>query len=142
MGIDVRAIGDGDIEAVVDLWRRAGLLRPWNDPHKDLAFARSNATSTVLVAVDGEAIVGSAMVGQDGHRGWLYYVAADPDRQGQGIGRLIMDAAERWLMDQGIWKVHLLVRAGNDQAKGFYEKLGYAGVQSICLQKELPAAGD
>jgi ribosomal protein S18 acetylase RimI-like enzyme len=141
MDIDIRAVEDDEIEPLVELWRRSGLLRPWNDPYKDLAFARSHETSIVLVAVDGAAIVGSAMVGQDGHRGWVYYVAAEPDRQGEGIGRQIMDAAERWLTEQGIWKVQLLVRSGNDHARGFYEKLGYVDTQSTCLQKMLPTQG-
>ena len=141
MGIDIRAVEDDEIEPVVELWRRSGLLRPWNDPYKDLAFARSQETSIVLVAVDEQAIVGTAMVGQDGHRGWVYYVAAEPDRQGEGIGRQIMDAAERWLMERGIWKVQLLVRSGNDHARGFYEKLGYVDTGSTCFQKALPTEG-
>jgi ribosomal protein S18 acetylase RimI-like enzyme len=135
----VRAIKDNDIDAVVELWREAGLLRPWNDPLKDIAFARAHDQSVVLVAVDASAIVGTAMVGQDGHRGWVYYVAAHPGRNGQGIGRVIMDAAEHWLSDRGIWKVQILVRSDNDQAKGFYERLGYVDTQSTCLQKVIGA---
>ena len=136
-GIIVRSSADTDVEAVIDLWRRAGLLRPWNDPRKDIDFARRNENSTVLVAADGPAVVGTAMVGQDGHRGWVYYVAADPDRHHQGIGRLIMGAAEDWLAARGIWKVQLLVRGDNQQAKGFYELLGYVDTKSVCLQKVL-----
>jgi ribosomal protein S18 acetylase RimI-like enzyme len=66
-------------------------------------------------------------------------VAAHPGRNGQGIGRVIMDAAERWLSDRGIWKVQILVRSDNDQAKGFYERLGYVDTQSTCLQKVIGA---
>lgn len=81
------------------------------------------------------------MAGQDGHRGWVYYVAFDPKARGQGVGRRIMDEAEHWLANQGIWKVQLLVRSGNQQAKGFYEALGYKDTQSSCFQKMLPAHG-
>ena len=87
-------------------------------------------------------IVASAMVGEDGHRGWVYYVAADPDDQGTGLGRAIMTAAENWLAERGIWKVQLLVRDGNDRARQFYEHLGYRDTRSICLQKIIePAKG-
>ena len=48
-----------------------------------------------------------------------------------------MQAAENWLVKRGVWKVQLLVRADNTQAKGFYEQLGYRDTQSVCLQKIL-----
>ena len=49
-------------------------------------------------------IVATAMVGHDGHRGWVYYVAVDPDRRSRGYGRAIMNAAEDWLRAAGIAK--------------------------------------
>ena len=64
----------------------------------------------MLVGRAGAAIVATAMVGHDGHRGWVYYVAVDPDSQGKGLGRAIMKAAEDWLRAAGIAKLQLLVR--------------------------------
>ena len=52
------------------------------------------------------------MVGHDGHRGWVYYVAVDPASPGKGFGRAIMDAAEDWLRETGIQKLQLMVRHG------------------------------
>ena len=103
--VAVRRLEDTDIDAVVTLWGDAGLLRPWNDPRQDIAFAQQNENSTVLVGTEGASIIATAMIGHDGHRGWLYYVASAPSKRGQGIGRLIVEAAERWLADRGIWKV-------------------------------------
>jgi len=140
-GVRVRSVEDGDVEQIVALWGKAGLLRPWNDPRHDIAFARSNSHSTVLVATHDEAIVGTAMVGQDGHRGWIYYVACDPGMRRHGIGRRVMEAAERWLAEQGIWKIQLLIRSDNQEAEGFYGKLGYADTRSRCFQKVLWKAG-
>ena len=133
----IREIVDDDIAQVIALWHAAGVARPWNDPARDIAFARREDHSTVLVGVDDGKIVASAMVGEDGHRGWVYYVAIDPSRQRDGFGRLMMQAAENWLVKRGVWKVQLLVRADNTQAKGFYEQLGYRDTQSVCLQKIL-----
>jgi hypothetical protein len=65
------------------------------------------------------------MVGHDGHRGWVYYVAVDPDWRGQGLGRAIMNAAEDWLRAAGIAKLQLLVRRENAKASAFYETIGY-----------------
>ena len=93
----IDAIGDADVENVVALWQRCGLTRPWNDPHADIALARRRDNSTVLIGRDGGAIVATVMVGHDGHRGWVYYVAVDPDGRKRGYGRVIMAAAEDWL---------------------------------------------
>ncbi|WP_395945115.1 GNAT family acetyltransferase [Brevundimonas sp.] len=121
---DIRPIRDGEDEAVVALWTACGLTRPWNDPKQDLRLAREGATSTVLVTVEDEKVVGSIMVGFDGHRGWVYYLAVDPDRRGRGLGRDLTAAAEAWLSNRGAPKIQLMVRADNTPALDFYERLG------------------
>jgi ribosomal protein S18 acetylase RimI-like enzyme len=131
----IREIRDEDIEQVIGMWHASGITRPWNDPPADIAFARRGPHSTILVAILADQIVATAMVGEDGHRGWVYYVATDPKHQGTGLGRAIMDAAEAWLAKRGIWKVQLLVRDTNGQAKGFYERLGYRDTGVTCFQK-------
>lgn len=133
----VTEIADADIAAVIALWQACGLTRPWNDPASDIALARREPHSTVLVGRDGEAIVGTVMVGHDGHRGWVYYVATDPGRRGRGFGRAIMNAAEGWLRVAGIAKLQLLVRCENARAGAFYQSIGYAEVQSIVFAKWL-----
>ena len=128
-------ITDGDIPAVIALWQRCGLTRPWNDPASDIALARRNANSTVLVGRADGAIVATAMVGHDGHRGWVYYVAVDPDRRQNGFGRTIMDAAEAWLRAAGLPKLQLLVRRENAQAGAFYQSIGYEEADTIVFAK-------
>jgi ribosomal protein S18 acetylase RimI-like enzyme len=134
---DIRELRDKDIDEVVGLWNAAGVSRPWNDPRRDIASARRNAHSTVLVAERGGRIIATAMTGEDGHRGWVYYVAVEPALQGTGVGRAMMDAAEGWLAARGVWKVQLLVREENAAAKGFYEALGYHDTRTTCFQKAL-----
>jgi ribosomal protein S18 acetylase RimI-like enzyme len=124
-GLAITAIEDADVTAVVSLWERCGLTRPWNDPVADVALARKGPNSTILLGREDERIVASAMVGHDGHRGWVYYVATDPERRGQGLGRAIMNAAEEWLRQAGIAKLQLLVRQDNSKASAFYETIGY-----------------
>jgi len=134
---EVRPARDGDTEALVALWEACGLTRPWNDAREDIAFARGGPASDVLVAVREGRIVASAMVGHDGHRGAVYYVTADPARRGQGLGRLIMDAAEAWLRARGVWKLNLMVRRGNEGAMGFYAGLGYGQDEVVAMSKRL-----
>lgn len=135
--LQIREIVDDDIAQVIALWNAAGVARPWNDPARDIAFARRDAHATVLVGAAAGEIVATAMVGEDGHRGWVYYVAIAPERQRGGLGRIIMQAAEDWLAGRGVWKVQLLVRADNAAAGSFYERLGYRDTRSVCLQKIL-----
>ena len=107
------------------MWNEAGLVRPWNDPDADFERALRGASSTVLLAeVDGRP-VGTVMVGDDGHRGWIYYLAVDPGQQGTGVGRRLMAAAEAWLREQGCPKLQLMVRGSNEGAVAFYEGIGY-----------------
>lgn len=136
-GARVRPARDEDVEALVALWEACGLTRPWNDAKEDIAFARGGPASDVLVAVREGRIVASAMIGHDGHRGAVYYVAADPALRGQGLGRLIMDAAEQWLATRGVWKLNLMVRRGNEGTMGFYTELGYGQDEVVVMSKRL-----
>ncbi|WP_050387562.1 GNAT family acetyltransferase [Bradyrhizobium pachyrhizi] len=133
----IAPISDNDIADVVALWQACGLTRPWNDPAADIALARRGPNSAVLVGRDDNAIVATAMVGHDGHRGWVYYVAVDPNRQGTGLGRTIMAAAEDWLRAAGVPKLQLLVRRENAKAGAFYQSLGYDESTSVMLAKWL-----
>ena len=90
----LRPFADADEDAVVALWHAAGLTRPWNDPAADLDRALAGPSSTVLAATDGPVLTGTVMVGHDGHRGWLYYLAVDPARRGEGIGRALVAVLE------------------------------------------------
>lgn len=133
----LREATDTDAPAVVALWQACGLTRPWNDPVADFAQALAGTTSTVLIAGRGEALAGSIMVGFDGHRGWVYYLAVSPDFRRQGIGRTLMESAETWLRACGAPKIQLMVRDDNHAALGFYEALGLERQKVVTLGKFL-----
>ncbi len=133
----ITAIGDAEVLDVIALWQACGLTRPWNDPAADIALARKGPNATVLIGRDGSTIVATVLVGHDGHRGWVYYVAVDPDCRHRGYGRAIMAAAEEWLRGRGIEKLQLLVRPDNDQVQTFYQSLGYAEQERIIYAKWL-----
>jgi len=113
-----------DAGSVIGLWERCGLTRAWNDPRADFARAVDGVASAVLLSEEAGLTVASVMVGFDGHRGWLYYLAVEPSRQSQGFGRLMLEAACDWLRERGCPKVELMVRDGNPAA-GLYEHLGW-----------------
>ena len=124
-----------DRDAVVTLWTGCGLVMPWNDPDADIARAAGGPASDILVGEIDGAVVATAMVGDEGHRGWVYYVAVDPERQGHGLGAAMMAAAEAWHAARGVPKVMLLVRETNTRVVGFYEGLGYVQEPRVLLTK-------
>lgn len=135
--LEIAPIEDADVSAVVALWQACGLTRPWNDPAADIALARASPNAAVLLGRDGEHIVATVMVGHDGHRGWVYYVAVDPERRVQGLGRAIMNAAEDWLRRAGIQKLQLMVRPENTNVQAFYRSIGYGEQPRIIYAKWL-----
>lgn len=156
MGIRIRVFAPEDTDRVIELWEACGLTRPWNDPRADIARKLSVQPELFLVAEDADAergpdpapassplaaadasrVVGSVMAGYDGHRGWLYYLASDPARRGEGIGRLTAEAETR-LLAMGCPKVQLMVRAENDAVVAFYDALGYEGNEVLVRGKRL-----
>lgn len=125
------------IDDAVALWRRSGLTRPWNDPADDARLALDGPASTVLAGLDDGALIATAMVGHDGHRGWVYYLAVDEAARGRGHGRAIMQACEAWLARRGVSKLNLMVRDDNSQVRGFYAALGYGGDDVAVLSRRL-----
>jgi ribosomal protein S18 acetylase RimI-like enzyme len=122
----------------VALWHATGLTRPWNDPDEDLARALDGTASTVLAARDNDGrLLGTAMVGHDGHRGWVYYLAVHSDAQRRGIGRALMQACEEWVRDHGVPKIQLMVRSTNTDVVAFYESLGYVASDVVVLGRVL-----
>jgi hypothetical protein len=121
----IRPFKQKDRNALIALWEACGLTRPWNPPNRDIDYCLKSKHGAILIGdIDG-AMVASVMVGHDGHRGWVYYVAADPRRQRKGLGGAIMAAAEDWLQQRGAPKCMLLIRADNKKVTRFYKSLGY-----------------
>jgi ribosomal protein S18 acetylase RimI-like enzyme len=136
-GIVVRKYSAEDQAAVIDLWDRCGLLRPWNNPVKDIGRKLRANSDWFLVAVVGNKIVGSIMIGYEGHRGWINYLAVDPSLRRQGVGRRLMEQAEELLRKAGCPKINLQVRPANKQAADFYASLGYLHEDVLSLGKRL-----
>ena len=135
--LEIASITDADIPGVIALWQRCGLVRPWNDPSADIALARAGDNADVLIGRAGDTIAASVLVGHDGHRGWVYYVAVDPDHQRRNFGGVIMQAAEDWLRARGIEKLQLMVRPDNTAVNAFYESLGFGEQKRVIYAKWL-----
>ncbi|MBI1373005.1 MAG: GNAT family acetyltransferase [Phycisphaera sp.] len=142
--MNIRPYQSRDEDAVVALWERCGLTRPWNDPRKDIARKQAVQAAWFLVGeIDGNSgtdpgtLVGSVMAGYDGHRGWINYLGVDPDHRGNGYGRALMTEAERLLRAAGCPKINLQVRTGNTDAIAFYNAIGFAVDDVTSMGKRL-----
>jgi len=138
LNAEFRDVADGDVDGLVALWTDCGLTRPWNDPRSDIALARRSAEATILVAHDAAGtVVGSVLVGHEGHRGWMYYLAVAPALRRTGLGRRLVEAAEDWIAARGLAKMHLLIRPENQAVRAFYEALGYGEQPRVLMARWL-----
>src|SRR5262245_35351996 len=137
----IRPFKPADEDAVVALWERCRLTRPWNDPHTDIRRKLAVRPELFLVAELDGSVVGTVMAGYDGHRGWINYLGVDPTCQRRGIGRALMDEAERLLRVCGCPKINLQVRSANTAAIEFYRQIGFAQDDVVSFGKRLEHDG-
>ena len=136
--LEIRPFQPNDSNQVTGLWHSCNLIRPWNDPKKDIARKLRVNPEWFLVAILGKEIVGSIMVGYEGHRGWINYLAVAAPFRCRGIGTQLMERAEVMLRAAGCSKINLLVRVGNEQELSrFYIGLGFRLDEVVCYGKRL-----
>jgi ribosomal protein S18 acetylase RimI-like enzyme len=126
-----------DEPAVIALWERCGLTRPWNDPRKDIRRKLDVRPDLFLVGLVDGIVVASVMAGYEGHRGWINYLAVSPEHQRKGFGRVMMAEAERRLREVGCPKINLQVRSSNNAVIEFYRRLGYGVDDVVSMGKRL-----
>ena len=137
VGFEIRPYQEPDITSVVSLWERCGLVVPQNDPHKDIELKVHFQPDLFLIAQLDWQLIGTVMAGYGGHRGWLNYLAVDPEHQRKGFGRLLVEAAENRLMELGCPKVNLLVREKDKTPLAFYRAVGYVTEDLINMGKRI-----
>ena len=133
----IRPFARSDSQAVIALWEACGLTRPWNDPRADIERKLGEQPEGFLVGVADGELMASVMVGFDGHRGWVNYLAVAPRHRRQAHGRALLREAERLLLEKGCPKLNLQVRSSNREAIAFYERLGFIQDDVVGLGKRL-----
>ena len=133
----IRPFQLADTDAVIELWQDAGLTRPWNDPRRDIDRKLTVQPELFLVTELETRVIATAMIGFDGHRGWVSYFAVDAAHRGTGLGRELMAEAERLLIELGCPKIMLMVRHDNTTVVDLYEHLGYEQETTLLLGKRL-----
>jgi len=135
--MQIRPFQPQDEDAVISLWHRCDLVRPWNDPHKDIQRKLAVRPDLFLVVLLDGRVVACVMAGYEGHRGWLNYLAVDLEHQRHGLARAIVTEAERLLRDAGCPKINLQIRTSNHTVIEFYRRLGYSTDDVVSMGKRL-----
>ena len=135
--LQIRVYRESDQDAVVALWRESGLVRPWNDPVKDIHRKLRVQRDLFLVGTVDGRLVATVMAGYEGHRGWINYLAVAKECRKRGFGRRLMDEAEARLRALGCPKINLQIRSSNAEVVTFYRSLGFSVDDALSMGKRL-----
>ena len=119
------------------LWQRCGLTRPWNEPYKDILRKQTDKNGKFFVRHEANRVIATFMVGCDGHRGSINYLAVDPAVAGNRCGRHLLQMAEAFLLSLECPEINLYVRRDNEAVIKFYDGLGYKEESAYYCGKRL-----
>ena len=138
LDIKVESYRSEYFEGVRSLWREAFPDDPpWNAANVAIPAKLAVQPELFFVALDGVEVVGSIVVGYDGHRGWLYMLAVSNSHRRRHIGSALVQEAEARLAAMGCQKINLQVRTSNAAVVEFYKKLSYMIEERISMGKRL-----
>jgi ribosomal protein S18 acetylase RimI-like enzyme len=137
MKLIIRSYCDSDKDEIIQLWEKCDLVVPWNDPRCDIKRKLSIQPELFIVGYVDNKIIATAMVGYEGHRGWVNYLAVEPKCRRKGFGKQMMEDAECRLLKLGCPKLQVQVRATNSGVIKFYRKLGYYIEDVVNIGKRL-----
>jgi ribosomal protein S18 acetylase RimI-like enzyme len=133
----IRAYSADDRNGVIELWSECGLVVPQNNPELDIERKLKVNPEWFLVGeLDGK-IIATCIVGYDGHRGWINYLAVSPQYRRQGFAAKLMQEAEKILQNAGCPKINLQVRTSNKDVIEFYKSIGFSKDDVISMGKRL-----
>jgi ribosomal protein S18 acetylase RimI-like enzyme len=135
--MNIRPFQMTDKDAVIQLWIQCNLVAPSNNPMRDIERKMKVNPEWFLVGESDGQVVGTCMIGYEGHRGWINYLAVRPDSQKHGLGRQFMEHAEKILHAAGCAKINLQIRSTNLEVIKFYESIGYKQDPVVSMGKRL-----
>ena len=133
----IRQYETTDRDGVIELWKQCGLVVPQNDPGRDIERKLKVNPEWFLVGEIGGSVVAACMVGYDGHRGWINYLAVAPRYRRRGFATLLILEAERILRQADCPKINLQIRTSNTGVIEFYEAIGYSMDDVVSMGKRL-----
>jgi len=127
--IKTREFSISDYNAALELWQRVeGLEIAEGDDRESIAYFLARNPGLSRVATDGTALVGVALCGHDGRRGYIYHLAVDPAYQSRGLGKCLMDESLDGLRQLGLKRALILVANDNPRGRKFWSRHGWEEV--------------
>jgi ribosomal protein S18 acetylase RimI-like enzyme len=127
--IKTREFSISDYDAALELWQRVeGLEIAEGDDRESIAYFLARNPGLSRVATDGTAMVGVALCGHDGRRGYIYHLAVDPAYQSRGLGKRLMDESLDGLRQVGLKRALILVANDNPRGRKFWSRHGWEEV--------------
>jgi ribosomal protein S18 acetylase RimI-like enzyme len=141
MAVEIRDMTIADYEEVYKLWSESeGIGLSDADSKEGIKHFLERNPQFSFVAVDEGRIVGAALCGHDGRRGYIHHLATIKSHRRQGIGRSLVGRCMYALMRIGIGKCHLFVFGDNQDAIDFWEKVGYSQrVELLMMSQQIPS---
>jgi ribosomal protein S18 acetylase RimI-like enzyme len=133
----IRKYEEKDEEQVINLWKQCNLIVPQNDPHENIKKKMEFQPNLFFIGTVNNEVVASIMIGYEGYRGWINYIAVIPEYRNKGFGRQLVNKAIDELKKLGCLKVNLQVRKYNKDVIEFYENLGFSNDRVVSLGKHL-----
>lgn len=132
--VDTREFVLEDYDAAVELWKQVeGLEIAEGDDKESLGLFLKRNPGLSRVAVDGSRIVGVAMCGHDGRRGYIYHLAIDPDYRGRGVGKRLEQECLQGLRRDGVQRALILVAEENKSGRAFWERQRWEGIDGAMV---------
>ena len=133
----IRSFHTDDIEDVIELWSKCGLVAPQNNPQRDIERKLKVNPEWFLVGEFEGRIIATCMAGYEGHRGWINYLAVSPQYRRQGFATQMIREAEKILKDVGCPKINLQIRSSNKEVIEFYKAIGFNKDDVVSMGKRL-----
>jgi ribosomal protein S18 acetylase RimI-like enzyme len=115
----------GDIEAVLDLWRRAEASPSSTESAEDVRGLLERDPEALLVAEAGGTIVGTLIVGWDGWRAGFYRLAVEPAHRRNGLATALVRAGEERFRALGARRLNATAESHKPAAMAFWASAGY-----------------
>ncbi len=143
----VRQASSKDMDAMIELLRalfaiETDFVFDSNKQRVALALLLQTSAGCVLVAEREQQVIGMCTAqllistAEGGIKAVIEDVAVVEDCRGQGIGKKLLTAIEKWAVSQGAKRLDLLADRHNHLALGFYRQLGWIQTELVGLQKK------
>ncbi|MFD5764540.1 GNAT family N-acetyltransferase [Streptomyces sp. NPDC127049] len=123
--IQIRTAVPSDAESVLVFWRESAEGTSISDDVDGVRRLLDRDPEALILAVDGDRIVGSVIAGWDGWRASLYRLAVLPSYRRRGLSKALLQASEDRFAALGGRRVDAMVLEANERAHHAWGAAGY-----------------